>query len=80
MNTKADTSGKPPKGPDILKLVFGGLKQTKEYVIGEIESWGPPSMNPSKMWDDAVKAGRIKQSGSIAPEWPLYVLDGGVHK
>ena len=65
-----------PVEPDMLKLVFGGLLQTKQYVIDEIYHWGSPSMNPEKMWDDAVKAGRIKQSGSIIPEWPLYVLDG----
>ena len=67
----------PPKEPDMLKRVFGGLLQTKQYVIDEIIHWGSPSMNPSKMWDDAVRAGRIRQSGfMLAPDWPLYSLDG----
>ena len=72
-------TGSKMKESDILKDVFGGLKQTKEYVISEIEHWGSPNLNAGRMWDNAVKAGRIKQSGSIIPEWPLYVLDGG-HK
>jgi len=65
----------PPKEPDILKLTFGGLLQTKEYVISEIEHWGSPSMNPSKMWDDAVRAGRITKvkTGMLGA---LYILDG----
>ncbi len=76
MNTQADTSDKPPKEPDILKLTFGGLLQTKEYVISEIEHWGSPFLNPSKMWDDAVKAGRIKKSDKKSLWLDLYELDG----
>ncbi len=62
----------------MLKDVFGGLLQTKQYVIDEIYHWGSPSMDPEKMWDDAVKAGRIKPSGlfMLEPDWPLYALDG----
>ncbi len=65
--------------PDILKDVFGGLLQTKEYVISEIEHWGPPSFNAGKMWDDAVKAGRIKKSNKKSLWLDLYELDDG-HK
>ena len=66
----------PPKEPNILKDVFGGLLQTKQYVIDEIYHWGSPSMNPSKMWDDAVRAGRIKKVDKKSMFMDMYDLDG----
>ena len=65
----------PPKAPDILKLTFGGLLQTKQYVIDEIYHWGSPSMDPEKMWDDAVKAGRIKKIDKKSMFMDMYDLD-----
>ena len=52
-----------------------GILQTGEYVISEIENWGSPGMNPSKMWDDAVRAGRIVRFKTEFG-FTFYALDG----